>query len=160
MITKDEVDGRVIESVMNRDVVTINAAGSIHEAIVLMDENRVSTLPVVDNADRCVGILSSSDLVDMTRDVDDDVYELDHADIAGQRYLVEKLIHSMGSESIQSFMSEKVSTAKSNESIVDAAKRMIHDEVHHLPVVDQDMALVGIVSTMDLLAAFVDAANS
>ena len=159
MTTKDKVDGRVIESVMNRDVVTLNAGGTIHEALVLMEENRVSTLPVVDNTDRCVGILSTSDLVDMTRDVDDDVYELDHADVAGQRYLVEKLIHSMGSESIQSFMSEKVSTAKSSESIVDAARRMIHEEVHHLPGADEDVVLVGIVSTMDVLGAFADAAT-
>ncbi len=158
MVAQQDVYSRPIKEIMNRDVVTINAAGTIHEALLLMEENRVSTLPVVDNHDHCVGILSTSDLVDMTRDVDDDVYELDHADSAGQRYLVEKLIHSMGSESIQSFMSETVATVPADASLISATRRMLKEQIHHLPIIDGEGRLVGIVSTMDLLGEFADAA--
>lgn len=157
MVAQQDVYTRPIKDIMNRDVVTMNASGTIHEALILMEENRVSTLPVIDNQDHCVGILSSSDLVDMTRDVDDDVYELDHADPASQRYLVEKLIHSMGSESIQSFMSETVATVDSAATILTATRKMLKEQIHHLPVVDQSGRLVGIVSTMDILGEFADA---
>lgn len=157
MVTQQDVYTRSIKEIMNRDVVTINAGGTIHEALILMEENRVSTLPVVDSEDHCVGILSTSDLVDMARDVDEDVYELDHADATSQRYLVEKLIHSMGSESIQSFMSESVSTLEVSATILAAARKMLRDQIHHLPVVDSKNRLVGIVSTMDILGEFVDA---
>lgn len=157
MVAQQDVYTRAIKDIMNRDVVTINAAGTIHEALILMEENRVSTLPVIDNQDHCIGILSSSDLVDMTRDVDDDVYELDHADSTSQRYLVEKLIHSMGSESIQSFMSETVATVEADATIIVATKKMLKDQIHHLPVVDGSGRLVGIVSTMDILGEFADA---
>ena len=159
MTVHQDVFSRPIKDVMNRHVVTINAAGTIHEALMMMEENRVSTLPVVDNDNRCIGILSTSDLVDMTRDVDDDVYQLDHVDSAGQRFLVEKLIHSMGSESIQSFMSEKVETIEETETVLAATKHMLKDQIHHLPVVNADGILVGIVSTMDLLREYSAAAS-
>ena len=159
MVAQQDVYTRPIKDIMNRDVVTINASGTIHEALILMEENRVSTLPVIDNHDHCVGILSTSDLVDMTRDVDDDVYELDHADPASQRYLVEKLIHSMGSESIQSFMSETVATVDSGATILVATRKMLKDQIHHLPVLDDAGRLLGIVSTMDILGEFADAAG-
>lgn len=152
-----KVYSRSIKDIMNREVVTINAAGTIHEALLLMEQNRVSTLPVIDNRDHCVGILSTSDLVDMARDVDDDVFELDHADPTSQRYLVEKLVHSMGSESIQSFMSETVSTIDSTATVIIATRRMLRDQIHHLPVVEDSGKLVGIVSTMDILGEFADA---
>lgn len=157
MVAQQDVYTRPIEDIMNRDVVTINAAGTIHEALILMEENRVSSLPVIDNQDHCVGILSSSDLVDMTRDVDDDVYELDHADPTSQRYLVEKLVHSMGSESIQSFMSESVATVNVGATIIEATRKMLKEQIHHLPVIEPSGRLVGIVSTMDILGEFADA---
>ena len=160
MVAQQDVYTRPIKEVMNRDVVTINAAASIHEALILMEENRVTTLPVIDNSDHVVGILSSSDLVDMTRDVDDDVYALDHADPLSQRFLVEKLIHSMGSESIQSFMSETVATVESESSILEATRKMLRAQIHHLPVTDSKGKLVGIVSTMDILGEFADAASA
>ena len=38
---------RRVKDVMSRDVVTISAGDTIHEALALMGENRVSALPVV-----------------------------------------------------------------------------------------------------------------
>jgi CBS domain-containing protein len=147
-----------VKDVMSRDVVTINAGDTIHEALRLMGENRVSALPVVDSRDHCVGILSTSDLVDMTRDVDDDLYQLDMVDPTSRRFLLDKLAHSMGDESVQSFMSEAVATVDINTTIGKATREMLRNRIHHLPVVDESDRLIGIISTMDILAEFADAA--
>ena len=149
---------RRVKDIMSRDVVTINAADTIHEALTLMGENRVSALPVVDNHNNCVGILSTSDLVDMTRDVDDDVYNLDLVDPTTQRFLLEKLAHSMGNETVQSFMSEAVTTVDMEATIGRATREMLRNQVHHLPIVDVHDHLIGIISTMDILAELADAA--
>ena len=147
-----------VKDLMSRDVVTINAADTIHEALAMMGENRVSALPVVDRQDHCVGILSTSDLVDMTRDVDDDLYQLDMVDPTSRRFLLEKLAHSMGGETVQSFMSEGVCTIDMETSIAKATREMLRNRVHRLPVVDTHDRVIGIISTMDILAAFADAA--
>lgn len=149
---------RRVKDIMSRDVVTIRAADTIHEALTLMGENRVSALPVVDNHDHCVGILSTSDLVDMTRDVDDDIQHLELVDAASQRFLLDRLAHSMGNESVQSFMSEMVATVGLETSIGRATREMLRNRVHHLPVVDEHEKLIGIVSTMDILAEVADSA--
>ena len=153
-----KIYNRRVKDIMSRDVVTINAGDTIHEALRLMGENRVSALPVVDNHDHCVGILSTSDLVDMTRDVDDDLYDLDLVDSTSRRFLLDKLAHSMGHESVQSFMSEAVTTVNVETTIGKATREIIRNRVHHLPVVDNNDCLIGIISTMDILAEFADAA--
>ena len=149
---------RRIKDIMSRDVVALSAADTIHDALGLMGENRVSALPVVDHQNHCVGILSTSDLVDMTRDVDDDIYHLDFVDPASRRFLLDKLAHSMGSETVQSYMSETVTTVDPETTIAKATREMLRNRVHHLPVVDAGDHLIGIVSTMDILAEFADAA--
>ncbi|QDT09510.1 HPP family protein [Planctomycetes bacterium K23_9] len=149
---------RRIKEIMSRDVVTLSAGDTIHEALTLMGENRVSALPVIDSHNHCVGILSTSDLVDMTRDVDDDLYHLDLVDPTSRRFLLDKLMHSMGNESVQSFMSETVATIDAETTLAKATQEMLRNRVHHLPVVDAKDHLVGIVSTMDVLGEFADAA--
>ena len=149
---------RRVKDVMSRDVVTINAGDTVHEALRLMGENRVSALPVVNAHDQCVGILSTSDLVDMTRDVDDDLYQLDLVDSTSRRFLLDKLAHSMGHETVQSFMSEAVATVDAETTIGKATREMLRNRVHHLPVVDEHDRMIGIISTMDILAEFADAA--
>lgn len=157
-MSQSSIYSRQVKDFMSSDVVTINAGDTIHEALTLMGENRVSALPVVDSEDHCVGILSTSDLVDMTRDVDDDIYNLDILDSSSQRFILDKLSHSMGTEAVQSFMSEVLTTVSTDTMIGKAAKEMLRNQVHHLPVVDTDNRLLGIVSTMDILAEFADGA--
>jgi len=147
-----------VKDIMSRDVVTTNASDTVHEALTLMGENRVSAIPVVDNHDHCVGILSTSDLVDMTREVDDDLYSLDMVDSTSRRFLLDKLTHSMGGESVQSFMSETVATVKAETTIAEATREMLRHRVHHLPVIDKNNHLIGIISTMDVLEQFAKSA--
>lgn len=154
----EEVYKKRVREFVTRDTVTLNAEDTIHEALELMGENRVSALPVVDKKNRCVGILSTTDLVDMTRDTEEDLKELDLVDVTTKRFLVDKLAHSMGNEKVQTFMSESVVTVGMETLIGRATREMLRNHVHHLPVVDHDDHLIGIISTMDILCEFADAA--
>ncbi len=146
-----------VKEIMSRHVVTLDASDTIHDALSAMGENRVSAIPVVDQKNHCVGILSTSDLVDMTRDVDDEVYQLDFIDPTSQRFLLDKLAHTMGTESVQSYMSDAVTAISDDSALADATQKMVREGIHHLPVINAKGELVGILSTMDLLAAFADA---
>lgn len=152
----DNIYSKRVKDIMSRDVVTISAADTVHEALTLMGENRVSAIPVVDSHNHCQGILSTSDLVDMTRDVDDDLYSLDMVDSTSRRFLLDKLAHSMGGESVQSFMSESLATVSAETTLGEATREMLRNKVHHLPVVDGNNHLIGIVSTMDVLKVFAE----
>jgi CBS domain-containing protein len=149
---------RKVSDIMTRDVVTLEAGGTVHEALTLMGENRVSAIPVVDRKGRCVGILSATDLVDMTRDVDDDLYHLDLVDSTSRRFLIDRLSHTLGEEAIDTYMSESVTTVLPDSTLVNATRKILKAGIHHLPVVDENDRLVGIVSSIDILAEFVDGA--
>ncbi len=146
----------IVKELMTGHPVTLDAAATVHEALNIMSENRVSSLPVVDNDNQCVGILSTADLVEMARDVDDDLENFDDADLGAQRDLLDKLSHAVGHESIQTYMTEVVDTVSQDATLADAARAMVKQGIHHLPVVDSKKSLVGILSTMDLLRAFAE----
>lgn len=154
----DEVYTKKIKEIVTQDTVSLDSSDAVREALELMGENRVTALPVVDRNKRCVGILSAADLVDLSRDTDEDLRDLDLVDLSTKRFLIDKLAHSFGDEKVQTFMSESPVTVGMETLIVRAAREMLRNRIHHLPVVDHDQRLIGIVSTMDILGEFVDAA--
>lgn len=147
---------RRVKDVMSRDIVSLPAEATIHEALEMMTENRVSALPIVDRRNHCVGIFTTTDLLDLTRDVDDDVHQIGTVDPASRRWLVDRLVRSLGSETVATYMSEDVSTVSSEATLAIAARDMLRSQVHHLPVVDEKNRLVGIISTTDILAECAD----
>ena len=154
-MTASKTDRRV-RDIMSSDVVTLRASDTVHEALDMLVENRVSALPVVDKAKNCVGILSTTDLIDITRDVDHDVQYAEDLDPSSRRWLIDRLIHTVGDEPLTSYMTEDVATVYVEDSLAKAAREMLRNRVHHLPVVDNKDHLVGIISTMDILAEYAE----
>jgi CBS domain-containing protein len=113
-----------VSDVMTRDVVTVDALAPFKEVVRLMQEHRVSALPVVDDDDVLVGIVSEGDLI-LRED----------PGLVGGGHLFE------------------ISVAP-DASLGEAARRMHRNEVKRLPVVDAEGRLVGIVSRADLLRGF------
>ena len=147
---------RRVKDVMSRDIVSLSSGATIHEALAMMTEHRVSALPIVDSRNHCVGIFTTTDLLDLTRDVDDDVHQIDAVDPVSRRWLVDKLVQSLGNETVASYMSEDVSTVSNETTLAIAARDMLRSQIHHLPVVDDKDRLVGIISTTDILAEYAD----
>ncbi len=147
-----------VKEVMSRDLVTVNAIATVHEALELMAENKVAALPVVDKQGRCVGILSTSDLVEVTRDVDAGISELETTDELFLGAFIDKLGDAVGHKSVTELMTDTVVSVRPDTLLFDAAARMLRDHIHQLPVLNDQDRLVGIISTTDILTAFVECA--
>ncbi len=113
-------------------------------------------MPVVDGRDRCVGMLSTSDLIDLTHDLDDEVHNLGRSDESGRPWLFERLTEAFGSERVSEQMTESVATIGPEIPLSEAAGIMLRNRVHRLPVVDDRKRLLGILSTTDIVAAVAD----
>lgn len=146
----------VVRDVMSRDVVSVVADDTVHECIRRMVENRVSSLPVLGPHQECIGIVSTSDLMQVTQEIDEDLADLDAADLLTGRWLLERLMDGVGHRSVVDLMSEDVATVTTETRLSRAAREMLRNGVHRLPVVDIKDRVVGIVSTTDILSAFVD----
>ena len=145
-----------VKEVMSKEVVTVAPHDSLHESLQLMVDNKVAALPVVDAHDRCVGMLSSSDFLALTSDLDGELTDLAGAEGAAERWVAKQLGGGLGNDQVADHMSEQVATVSCEATIHEAAQLMLRHHVHRLPVIDANRRLVGIVSTMDLLRAFVD----
>lgn len=146
-----------VGEVMVRDIVSVSPDDTIHDCIQRMVENRVSSMPVLGSHGQCVGIVSTSDIMDVTQEIDEDLAELETADPVTGRWTLERLMAGVGHSVVSDVMCDEVLTVSTETPIAKAARMMLRNGVHRLPVVDVREHVVGIVSTTDLLGAFVDA---
>jgi CBS-domain-containing membrane protein len=141
---------RTVQDVMTRDVVAVRGATPFKELIRLLNEHRITALPVLDDAGRVVvGVVSETDLA--LKEVAP--LREDHAPVfeTTQRRSERAKAASLTAADL---MTAPAVTTGPDELVVVAARRMHDRRVKRLPVVDHGGALVGIVSKADLLKVF------
>jgi CBS-domain-containing membrane protein len=127
--------------VMTRNPVTLNGRESIASAVATLERHQITGAPVVEEENRLIGLLSLWDIV-RTR----------HA--AGDP--TEPKQNVSDSATVMDCMSPTVSGASPDQLLVEVARKMCVAHWHRVPVVSSDGQLVGIISTMDVLAALVN----
>ena len=146
-----------VKDVLIKDVVYVNPPDTLDEALRLMAENRVSGLPVVDARRRCVGFISATDLLDLTRELGDELNALDEVAGFTRQLLTEKLSKSgLLTKQVLELMSDSVFSVGPEDSLAHAAGQFVRNRVHRLAVVDGHKRLLGIVSMTDILRAFAE----
>ena len=148
-----------VKDVMVKHVVAVNPDDLLHDALDLICENRVSALPVVDSRGHCLGMLSTSDLIDLTHELDDEIHNLGRNNDAQPQWLIQQLTNALGTERVYDQMTPNVATIKQEASVADAAATMMRNRVHRLPVTDDQNRLLGIISTMDIMSVVANGAG-
>ncbi|WP_327366053.1 CBS domain-containing protein [Streptomyces sp. NBC_01217] len=123
-----------VGQVMTSEVVRARRTTPFKEVVRLLDHHRVSGLPVVDEDDKVLGVVSGTDLVRA------------QANRAG-RSPVRAVV-------AQDLMSTPAVTVHPEQSVPDAARLMERRGVERLPVVDEEDRLIGIATRRDLLRVF------
>jgi CBS domain-containing protein len=147
-----------VKELMAPDVISVHLEDPLNEAVSLMFENRVTAMPVVDKRGRCKGILSTTDLLGLFRtqvrgQVEPDELDRFTEDLADANQRDSRL----GKRKVADVMTADVLTVSLEDSILNAAREMLSSRVHRLVVVDTQERVIGILSTMDLLEAFLGA---
>jgi CBS domain-containing protein len=152
---------RRVKDVLSKDLVCVPANATVYEALALMVENRVATLPVVDKRGNCQGILSATDVVELALELSEGLRGFGRAAEESPQWLIDRLAeHDMDRRGVHDVMTTSVATVYLEMPLAVAAREMLRHRVHRLPVVDTQDRLVGIISTMDILNAFADGAES
>ncbi|MFF3127624.1 CBS domain-containing protein [Streptomyces sp. NPDC057908] len=136
-----------VGDLMTDEVVSVVPATSFKEVAKLLAQHNISGLPVLDDEDRVVGIVSESDL--LNRQAARHLVTGDVPDAATGTTV------SSGAEfTAAEVMSTPAVTVHAHETAPDAARLMMRSGVERLPVVDDEDRLVGIVTRRDLLSLF------
>lgn len=137
-----------VGAVMVADVVTAGYGTPFKELVRLLKEHRISGLPVVDEDDKVVGVVSATDLMlHQTRDP-----EHDHTHVMGRG--ARRTAVKTNATTAAGVMSAPAVTVRSDATVTQAARLMAAHRVERLPVVDAEDRLVGIVTRGDLLRVF------
>lgn len=128
---------------MTSPAVTISPDTPFQEALKLMRDKKFRRLPVVDATGKIVGIVSERDLLHAAPSpaTSLSVWEVN--------YLLWKL-------KVSDIMTRNVVTIHQNMPIEDAASLMVSRKIGGLPVVDDDDAIVGVITETDIFKAFVE----
>lgn len=135
--------------IMSRDLVTVEFGTPLDEAWAQMREHRIKALPVIDRARRIIGVVT---LADFMRHADLDVYDGFEARL---RKFVQRipLTHSDKPEVVGQIMTKAVVTARDDMHAVELVPLMSDHGLHHIPVIDSERRLAGMVTQSDLIAA-------
>jgi CBS domain-containing protein len=134
--------------------VSIHRDATIPEALALLTDRGFGVAPVIDEAGRPVGVVSRTDILIHERECarrarPSDDYSWD--DFSEPSWTEGFSIEVTDPTTVAEIMTPAVFTVPLATPVQEVVKRMLELKVHHLFVVDADMALVGIISPMDVL---------
>ncbi|MEE6209407.1 CBS domain-containing protein [Salarchaeum sp. III] len=141
----DNLDALTVDQIFSEDIVTIDEDANIGTVINRLRENSISRLPVLDEDGALTGIVTVHDLVDfIVRDVD----KTTRGDRRGE---IERLLDLP----VYDVMSSPVTTTHPSDSVEDAVRTMLDDDIAGLVVTpeDDDRVVGGILTKTDVLRA-------
>lgn len=145
--------------IMDVTVPSVAPEGEAREAIELLAKTDKGAIPVVDSERRVVGIVSESDLVISEEQAD--LHLPHYFDIMGgvvfvgsMRGFEERLSKAFATEVSELMSTDPVVVAVDDDAET-VARRIAEEHHNHLPVVDGEGRLAGMVTRADALAALV-----
>ena len=152
-----DIGSQQVRDVMTFHAVAASPSDSVKDALDLMVANRVLALPVVDDANRCVGIISASDLLELAQERGEDIESFSVAEGLAYELLVEHFEHADFSDlTVQDAMTPTPIEIAPEDTLVEAARVMVENEIHHLAVTERRRQFLGILSSMDVLRALAE----
>ncbi|HEY7159296.1 MAG TPA: CBS domain-containing protein [Gemmataceae bacterium] len=139
---------------MAANPVSIHRDAPVREAVALLADRGFGAMPVIDEAGRPVGVVSRTDIL---------IHEREYAHHAGMRDDTDWDVFPQPSwpegfsievadpTTVAEIMTPAVFTVPLEASAREVVRRMRELRVHHLFVVDGDLALVGVISPVDVL---------
>ena len=120
-----------VARLMSTDLHTVTPDTLVEDAAAILLDNQISSVIVVDEDGRLEGILTSTDFVRI---------------VAKSQPKAET--------TVQRYMTADVITASAQDSIRDVADTMMEHGIHHIPVVDDEGGLIGIITATDMAGYF------
>lgn len=131
----DEIEDVFVARLMSTDLHTVTPDTLVEDAAAVLLDNDVSSVLVVDDGGDLVGIVTSTDFVDI---------------VAKSRPKAET--------TVERYMTRDPITAGAQDDVAAVAATMLEHGFHHVPVVDGETP-IGIITTSDF-AAYVSSPES
>ena len=156
MVTTKPMLELTAADLMSRDIVTIPRHLSVRGAAHRLAQSHVGGAPVIDETGRCVGVLSTTDLVRW----------MDRGEAPHRCHLAREAefhtawqmadLERLPDEEVGRLMTTDLVSVTPQTRIGELARMMFDAHIHRLFVLDKKGRPAGVIATTDLLAAVVD----
>jgi CBS-domain-containing membrane protein len=141
-----------VKDVMTVDVVAVPTTATFKEIADALAGHKISAVPVVDDRNIVVGVVSEADLLHKLELATSDL----HRRLLDRRRIRTAKRKAAG-DTADALMSAPAVTIGPDAKIGEAARLMEHERIKRLPVVEEDGRLVGVVARRDLLRPYLRA---
>ena len=125
---------RTVGEVMTANPISISETASLAQAAGILDRNKITGLPVLDENGVLVGVLSQTDLVRARAN--------------------QHLVSNWPGLAVEQIMTKPALTIAATATLEEAAREMELHRVHRLVVTDATATPIGIISTSDLVRSW------
>jgi CBS domain-containing protein len=142
------------KDIMVRDAITIHYSASIRELSRLLTENRITGIPVIDDDNRLVGMISMRDLIrEEVRVLSaspeyHDIYDL----FSSALNVEDPEVVSVRRMWVEEIMSRTLYTAVESTPVREICDIMTKARIHRVPIL-KDGKLIGLVTAMAVIEA-------
>ena len=138
--------------IMTKDVVTVGLDTPVSALADILWENKISGVPVVDEAGKLLGVVTESDLIDQSKKVHIPTIMtiLDSMIFLENPNKIDKELKKMTGSKVSDIYSTEVITVDLNTPMYELATIMANQKVHTLPVVEKGK-LEGVIGKADII---------
>ena len=133
-----------VRDVMTRSVVTIKRDADLHEAARILSENRISGMPVVDDNNRVIGVVSEADILILAGLKREHTFKDILRNILGEPVTAKK-----GGDKVGDVMGFPPISSKAVDDIGEVAMFLVYLSISCLRVEEADGKLIGMISRAD-----------
>jgi CBS domain-containing protein len=144
-----------VSEFMTTNVVSCHLNDTVRDAAKMMVERKFSVLPIVDDNQHLVGIITESDFVGKDAEIPHALASIKR--ILGQLHYfgdMEQIYHNAQGKKLSEVMSPNPLTVSPEDTLSNVVRLMGTKNIKRVPVVE-NKKLVGIVTRKDLIKAFI-----
>lgn len=147
----------IAKDIMSTNVVTIKKDLTIEQIAKVLTEKNISGVPVVDENDKIIGIVTKKDLI--YKDLEPRFPS--YIEVLGGIFFINGVKHyeeelkKLVATKAEDIMTNKVVTITEDEDVKTIAELMVEKSINRLPVV-KDGKIIGIVSRGDLVKSLIN----
>ncbi|SHH48384.1 CBS domain-containing protein [Tepidibacter thalassicus] len=143
------------KDIMTCDVISVNKETSIEEIVKILLEKRIGGVPVVDDENRVIGIISETDIVKKEKNINipSFITILQGVVFLDSLKSLEEDIKKIAAYKAEDIMSKDVLKVYEEDSLEYVANLMIEKSINRVPVVDKENKIKGIICRYDIIKA-------
>ncbi|MGV8146085.1 MAG: CBS domain-containing protein [Alkaliphilus sp.] len=145
----------LVKDIMTKHVFTVKKEEKIENAVKILMDNNFSGMPVVDDENKVIGVITEGDLIYRSKKLRIPTFFtiLDSYIFLESMKNLEKQIKKMVGYRVEDVMTADVITVKEDTTIEEVATLMTRKKINRIPVVREGV-LVGVVSRRDIIKAY------